>query len=67
MSWLSQPTMLAILLGYLIFLFLVASAGETFGIGGRALLSFPLILRHRILFFIFEALVSVKTTLPGAL
>jgi PAS domain S-box-containing protein len=30
MSWLSQPTLLAILLGYLIFLFLVASAGETF-------------------------------------
>jgi PAS domain S-box-containing protein len=29
-SWLSQPTLLAILLGYLIFLFLVASAGETF-------------------------------------
>ena len=30
MSWLSQPTLLAILLGYLIFLFLVATAGETF-------------------------------------
>lgn len=30
MSWLSQPTLLAIVLGYLIFLFLVASAGETF-------------------------------------
>jgi len=29
-SWLSQPTLLAILLGYLIFLFLVATAGETF-------------------------------------
>ena len=30
MSWLSQPTLLAIVLGYLIFLFLVATAGETF-------------------------------------
>ena len=30
MSWLGQPTLLAILLGYLIFLFLVATAGETF-------------------------------------
>src|ERR1700693_3086703 len=29
-TWLGQPTLLAILLGYLIFLFLVASAGETF-------------------------------------
>src|SRR5262244_1755486 len=30
MSWVSQPTLLAILLGYLVFLFLVASAGEAF-------------------------------------
>jgi PAS domain S-box-containing protein len=30
MSWLSQPTVLAIVLGYLLFLFLVASAGEAF-------------------------------------
>ena len=30
MSWLGQPTLLAIVLGYLIFLFLVATAGETF-------------------------------------
>ncbi len=30
MSWPGQPTLLAIVLGYLIFLFLVATAGETF-------------------------------------
>ncbi|PYM44857.1 MAG: hypothetical protein DME16_19360, partial [Candidatus Rokuibacteriota bacterium] len=30
MSWLSQPTLLAIVLGYLLFLFLVASMGEAF-------------------------------------
>ena len=30
MSWLSQPTVLAIVLGYLLFLFLVASVGEAF-------------------------------------
>src|SRR5215471_9259439 len=30
MSWVSQPMLLAILLGYLVFLFLVASAGEAF-------------------------------------
>jgi len=30
MSWVSQPTLLAILLGYLVFLFLVASTGEAF-------------------------------------
>ena len=30
MSWLSQPTLLAIVLGYLFFLFLVASVGEAF-------------------------------------
>ncbi len=30
MSWLSQPTLLAIVLGYLLFLFLVASVGEAF-------------------------------------
>jgi PAS domain S-box-containing protein len=29
-SWLSQPTLLAIVLGYLLFLFLVASVGEAF-------------------------------------
>jgi len=29
-SWLSQPTVLAIVLGYLLFLFLVASVGEAF-------------------------------------
>src|SRR5499425_61418 len=30
MSWVSQPMLLAILLGYLVFLFLVASVGEAF-------------------------------------
>lgn len=30
MTWLGQPTLLAILLGYLMFLVLVASAGEAF-------------------------------------
>src|SRR5215510_226915 len=30
MSWVSQPMLLAILLGYLVFLFLVSSAGEAF-------------------------------------
>ena len=30
MSWLSQPALLAIVLGYLLFLFLVASVGEAF-------------------------------------